>query len=83
MDINNIIVRDFPTVTQGIVQVGVQLIFEQEWGVGKDQLARSILQLSRGSLKKFKDLMEITDPRDILMHAQAESEDIRNLYGNN
>lgn len=83
MDINNIIARDFPTVTQGIVQVGIQLIFEQEWGVGKDQLARSILQLSRGSLKKFKDLMEITDPRDILMEAQAEPGDIRNLYGNN
>ncbi|MCW2263157.1 MULTISPECIES: hypothetical protein [Sphingobacterium] len=81
MDINSIIVRDFTATSQGIVKVGIQLILEQEWGVGKEQLARSILQLSKGSLPKFTNLMAMIDPRDVLMLAQEEPEEIRNRYG--
>lgn len=80
MDIKSIITRDFQVDMQDFVHAEVQAILNQQWGVGQEQLARSILQLSRGSVEKFKDLIEIVDPRDIIMMAQREPKEWRAAY---
>lgn len=44
-------------------------IYQNEWGVGKDQLALSLLKFSCGSLDKLRSYFPIIDPRDIIMEA--------------
>lgn len=44
-------------------------VYEKEWGVGKDQLAMSLLKLSNGSVDKLRSYFPIVDPRDIIVEA--------------
>ena len=80
MDIKSIVERDFGDHVQKKILEKLQAISDQNWGVGSDQLIRAILQLSKGSISKFNQLIDIVDPRDILMEAQAEPEEIRKAY---
>ncbi|WP_312186609.1 hypothetical protein [Sphingobacterium sp.] len=63
-----------------MVRNEINTILDQEWGVGPEQLARAILQLSRGSVRIFNDLIHIIDPRDIIMLAQGEPPELRKKY---
>ncbi|GEM_PF-2884081 len=80
MDIEHIIRRDFDLGSQSMVRNEINTILDQEWGVGPEQLARAILQLSRGSVRIFNDLIHIIDPRDIIMLAQGEPAELRKKY---
>jgi hypothetical protein len=80
MDIEHIIRRDFDLGSQSMVRNEINTILDQEWGVGPEQLARAILQLSRGSVRIFNDLIHIIDPRDIIMLAQGEPPELRKKY---
>ncbi len=80
MDIEHIIRRDFDLGAQSMVRNEINTILDQEWGVGPEQLARAILQLSRGSVRIFNDLIHIIDPRDIIMLAQGEPPELRKKY---
>lgn len=80
MDIEHIIMRDFELGSQAMVRNEINTILDQEWGVGPEQLARAILQLSRGSVRIFNDLIHIVDPRDIIMLAQGEPPELRKKY---
>jgi hypothetical protein len=42
---------------------------KNEWGVGKDQLAMSLLKLFNGSVDNLLSYFPIVDPRGIIMEA--------------
>lgn len=48
-------------------------LFDKNWGVGHDQLARSLLVLSDGNLIELETAISSTDPRDIIMIAEVRS----------
>ena len=48
----------------------MEKIFQNEWGVEKEQLALSLLKLSQGSIDKLLSYFPIVDPRDIIMEAE-------------
>jgi len=47
----------------------IDRVYNSEWGVGKNQLAISLLKLSNGSVDKLLSYFPIIDPRDIIMEA--------------
>jgi hypothetical protein len=69
VEIKNIISSQFHPEAQEFVITIIDKIYSNEWGVGKDQLAMSLLNLSNGSLDKLLSYFPITDPRDIIMEA--------------
>jgi len=46
-------------------------IYYQDWGVGKDQLARALLVLSNGKPERLEEHLKNGDPRDLIMAAEA------------
>jgi hypothetical protein len=48
-------------------------ILTVDWNVGADQLVRSLLYLSDGSLETLKGLANFEDPRDVIMRAESKS----------
>ncbi len=68
-DIKNIISNQFHPKSKDFVISLLQEVYNNEWGVGQDQLVMSLLSLSNGSLDKLLSYFPITDPRDIIMEA--------------
>ena len=67
--IKEIIEKKFhPAATEFVVSI-INIIYENEWGVAKEQLAMSLLKLSNGSLDKLLSYFPLIDPRDIIMDA--------------
>jgi len=60
------IIAKFHPEAVGFVTSIIKEVYEKEWGVGKDQLATSLLKLSDGSLDKLLSYFPIVDPRDII-----------------
>lgn len=67
--IEDLIKKDFHPDAQNFVQSILSKVYENEWGVGKDQLVLSLLKLSNGSVDKLLTYFPIIDPRDIIMEA--------------
>lgn len=74
MTIEEIIKRDFKKSEdiEGLKPY-IEKVQSNNWGVGNEQLLKSLLILSNGSLEKFQSFFPITDPRDIIMDAQQNS----------
>jgi hypothetical protein len=68
-EIKDLIKNNFHSEATEFVQSIISKIYENEWGVGKDQLAKSLLKLSNGSVDKLLSYFPIIDPRDIVMEA--------------
>lgn len=68
-EIKDLIKNDFHSEASEFVTSIINKIYENEWGVGKDQLAKSLLKLSNGSVDKLLSYFPIVDPRDIIMEA--------------
>lgn len=49
----------------------MEKIYDHDWGVGKDQLARALLILSNGKPELLEEHLENGDPRDLIMEAEA------------
>ncbi|MFN6076392.1 MAG: hypothetical protein ACK46Y_12575 [Fluviicola sp.] len=67
--IKDLIKNQFHPDSTEFVESIIYKIYESEWGVGKDQLAESLLKLSNGSIDKLLSFFPIIDPRDIIMEA--------------
>ena len=73
MTVEEIIDRDFEKPEDKVVLIPyIELVRNNNWGVGNEQLLKSLLILSEGSIKKFKSFFPITDPRDIIVDAQKK-----------
>ena len=68
-EIDNYIKTKFHSEAYNFIQSIITNIYENEWGVGKEQLAMSLLKLSNGSIDKLLSYIPIIDPRDIIMQA--------------
>jgi len=68
-EIENYIKAKFHSDAHNFVQSIIEKVYENEWGVGKEQLAMSLLKLSSGSIDKLLSYFPIIDPRDIIMEA--------------
>jgi hypothetical protein len=68
-EIKDLIKNNFRPEANEFVSSIINKIYENEWGVGKDQLAISLLKLSNGSVDKLLSYFPIVDPRDIIMEA--------------
>lgn len=68
-EIKDLIKNNFHREAREFVTSIISTIYENEWGVGKDQLAISLLKLSNGSVDKLLSYFPIVDPRDIIMEA--------------
>jgi hypothetical protein len=68
-EIKDLIKNNFHSEANEFVTLIISKIYENEWGVGKDQLAKSLLKLSNGSVDKLLSYFPIVDPRDIIMEA--------------
>ncbi|MFN7911681.1 MAG: hypothetical protein ACK5QC_07630 [Bacteroidota bacterium] len=66
-EIEDLIKNNFHAEATEFVRSVISKIYENEWGVGKDQLAMSLLKLSNGSVDKLLSYFPIIDPRDIIM----------------
>jgi hypothetical protein len=51
----------------------VRELFDRHWGVGREQLARSLLVLSEGKLTALQEAMNGMEPRDIIRSAEAKA----------
>lgn len=51
----------------------IQSVFEQSWGVGHAQFARSLLVLSEGNLAVLEEEIKVPEPRDIIVRAEEKS----------
>ena len=75
MTIEEIIERDFKkSADKKVLGDYIKYVMNNNWGVGNEQLVKSLLILSKGSLKRFESFFPITDPRDIIMDAQKNLE---------
>lgn len=75
-DIINRIHQEFPIDDIVEVEQILNQIYTQSWNVRSDQLCRSILYLSSGSLKKMKEEllpMLDTEPRDVIFEAEYKA----------
>lgn len=70
-DIENLITEKFHPEAKEFVLSIITNVYKNEWGVGKDQLASSLLKLSNGSVDKLLSYFPIIDPRDIIMEASS------------
>lgn len=68
-EIENIIAEKFHPEAREFVESIISNVYKNEWGVGKEQLAISLLKLSDGSVDKLLSYFPIIDPRDIIMEA--------------
>lgn len=68
-EIKIIISEKFHPEAKEFVESIISNVYKNEWGVGKDQLAFSLLKLSDGSVDKLLSYFPIVDPRDIIMDA--------------
>jgi len=68
-EIKDLIKNNFRLEASEFITSIIQKVYENEWGVGKDQLAVSLLKLSNGSVDKLLSYFPIIDPRDIIMEA--------------
>lgn len=68
-EIKDLIKNNFHPEASEFVASIIDKVYDKEWGVGKDQLAISLLKLSNGSLDKLLSYFPIIDPRDIIMEA--------------
>lgn len=68
-EIKDLIKNNFHSEAIEFVDSIISKIYDNEWGVGKDQLAISLLKLSNGSVDKLLSYFPIIDPRDIIMEA--------------
>jgi hypothetical protein len=48
----------------------IEEVKSNNWGVGHDQLLKSLILLSEGSVEKMHSFFPIVDPRDLIMDAQ-------------
>lgn len=55
------------------VETRIRELYNSKLNVGHDQLIKSILFLSQGSIEKFNSFFPIDDPRDIILEAQIAS----------
>lgn len=74
-DIVQKIKKDFPgTNTQNEVAQLIEKIMKDNFMVGNDQLARSVIIIANGYKNKIKEIIESNyygDPRDVIMDAMA------------
>lgn len=68
-EIKDLINNSFHHEATEFVTSIINKIYENEWGVGKDQLTISLFKLSNGSVDKLLSYFPIVDPRDIIMDA--------------
>ena len=68
-EIKEIIQNKFHPEAELFITSIISKVYENEWGVGKEQLAMSLLKLSNGSVDKLLSYFPIIDPRDIIMEA--------------
>lgn len=78
--ISHIIERDFNGNVFKEVQKMIEEVYKVSWNVDHDQLIRSLLYLSNGSIDKFNSFFPIIDPRDIIMAAQMKEENKENYF---
>lgn len=69
IEIQNFVNEKFHPEAKEFVFSILNKVLEDEWGVGKEQLAMSLLKLSNGSLDKLLSYFPIVDPRDVIMEA--------------
>lgn len=67
--IEEIILRDYPAEEQAAVREQLAEIRAGWYGAGSDRLARTLLLIASGSLRKLRRLFPISDPRDLFMEA--------------
>lgn len=80
LEIDHIVKRDFDGEALKQIQRSIDEIYKVNWNVGHDQLIRSLLYLSNGSIDKFNSFFPIIDPRDIIMAAQMKEENKENYF---
>lgn len=68
-EIKDLISDKFHPEANEFVYSIINKIYDNEWGVGRDQLATSLLKLSNGSVDKLLSYFPIIDPRDIIIEA--------------
>ncbi len=55
-------------------------LFDENWGVGCDQLTRSLLILTDGNLVDLRKTISTMEPRDIIMSAEAKCGNPRHYF---
>lgn len=79
-EVKEIINRDYAGNQLIEVRNKIEEIYNTNWNVGQNQLARSLLYLSKGSLEKFNSFFPIIDPRDIVMEADLIQDSKENYF---
>ena len=68
-DISKKISFDFNELDAKEIREIIGQMYVKSYNVGHDQLIRSLLLLSKGSVEKFRSYFPISDPRDIIIEA--------------
>ncbi|MFN5417829.1 MAG: hypothetical protein ACK5B9_12295 [Flavobacteriia bacterium] len=55
------------------VENKIKSLYSKNWGVGFDQLTRSIIFLSDGKLEEFKNIIKEMEPRDLILDAERKA----------
>ena len=73
VDIRKRIVQDFENENeQSEVLQFIRHIYSEQWNIGTDQFARSIIVLLDKNISLLKQFEEIDDPRDIVLMAERK-----------
>ena len=83
MTIDDIIARDFQ-IEEDREAVSERVKNQLEEGKSNlltPKLVRSLLLLSQGSREKFESYFPVWDPRDYVMEAQRQPQDLQKSYG--
>lgn len=55
-------------------------LYDGNWGVGRNQLTRSLLVLTNGNLIDLRKTLSTMEPRDIIMSAEAKCGNPRHYF---
>lgn len=69
----NFIEDNFPIDDIEAVKDIIISVYQSKYNVGNEQLVKSLLFLSEGSLEILKSFFPIADPRDIVFKAQMDA----------